>query len=399
MMTIYVNCEQQMMASPTIWQRIEEFNQSHPIALRKLKYQAMAEDPFSFFRGTCHLFHGDWPQGSDLDRAPQIWVCGDLHLENFGTYKGSDRQVYFGINDFDEGTLAPLTRDLTRLAVSVLLVGKKLEMAKADRLALAQELIQVYLQTLALGASLELSAAPNIVGKLLQKARDRSRQDLLKKYADSNDRLSEIPDKLLAVDRDRSGQILAIYQQWAARQSEPSFYQCLDIKQRIAGLGSLGVDRYLLLVAGKDPENRYLLDLKEQQNSSLQISAAPSWPSNAHRALGIQSLLQVQPPALRGTLEIDDQSFTIRELQPSEDKIKHSSIDAAELSDLVQVAARITAWSHLHGAGHQGAAPVQQLMDFAADQDPSAIVLEYAQDYTKQVRADFEEFKSALESI
>jgi hypothetical protein len=83
--------------------------------------------------------------------------------------------------------------------------------------------------------------------------------------------------------------------------------------------------------------------------------------------------------------------------QPSEDKIKHTSIDEAELADLVQAVAQITAWSHLHGAGQQGAATIQQLVDFAAGPDRSAIILEYAQDYSKQVRADFEEFQSALE--
>jgi uncharacterized protein (DUF2252 family) len=412
-----------MMVSPTIWQRIEAFNQPRPLALRKIKYQAMAEDPFSFFRGTCHLFHEDWPQDSDLDlldatrreRAPQVWVCGDLHLENFGTYKGEDRQVYFGINDFDEGTRAALTRDLARLAVSILLVGKKLDVPKADRLALVQKLLKIYLQTLASGESLKLSTASGIVGQLLQKARDRRRQDLLEKYAVNDHRLQEITDKLLPVEQDRAQQILAAYQQWAAEQSNPNFYECLDIKQRIAGLGSLGIDRYLLLVAGQDSENRYLLDLKEQRDSSLQVSKPPVWPSHAQRVLGIQSLLQPQPPALRGALEIgvqrspsisagdsypaENRSFTIRELQPSADKIKYTSIDAAELGDLVQVAAQITAWSHLHGAGQREAATVQQLIDFAANPDRCAIVLEYAQDYAKQVRADFEEFKSAFERV
>jgi uncharacterized protein (DUF2252 family) len=270
-----------------------------------------------------------------------------------------------------------------------------------------QKLIKIYLEIIASGESLDLSTAPGIVTKLLQKARGRRRQDLLEKYADNNHRLQEINDKLLPVEQDRVQQILTIYQQWAAEQSDPNFYECLDIKQRIAGLGSLGVDRYLLLVAGKDQENRYLLDLKEQQDSSLKTDSPPVWPSKAQRVLGIQSLLQSHPLALRGALEIGvkrsypggNRSFMIRELQPSEDKIKYKSIDATELGDLVQVVAQITAWSHLHGAGQRGAAPVQQLIDFAASPDRCAIVLEYAQAYTKQVRADFEEFKSALERI
>lgn len=397
--TTYSNPKQQIMAARNIWQRIEAFNESRPQPLREIKYQKMQGDPFSFLRGTCHLFHEDWPQGSDLDRAPQIWVCGDLHLENFGTYKGIDRQVYFGINDFDEGNLAPLTRDVARLATSTLLVGKKLDMDKADRAELVRESIDTYLQTLATGESLQPATAPELIDELLVKNRHLRRQDLLKKYAASDRSLQETPDndKLLPLAADRQPEILAAYQQWATQQNTPDFYQCLDIKRLQSGLGSLGVDRYLLLIAGKDAENHYLLDLKEQQNSCLQIPHPPAWPSNARRVIGIQSFLQSHPPALRGALDIADKSFTIRELQPGEAKIKYEAIAIPDLRDIVKYVFQVTAQSHLQGAGQQGAATIQTLMDFAENPAWSEIILDYAKDYTKQVREDFEEFSEVME--
>ncbi|NJK53097.1 MAG: DUF2252 family protein, partial [Leptolyngbyaceae cyanobacterium SU_3_3] len=66
---------------------------------------------FVFLRGSCHLFYEDLPTDSRLDAAPHTWICGDLHLQNFGSYKGDDRLVYFDINDFDEAALAPCTWD------------------------------------------------------------------------------------------------------------------------------------------------------------------------------------------------------------------------------------------------------------------------------------------------
>ncbi len=113
--------------------------------------------------------------GAKIDRAPQLFICGDLHLENFGTYKGVDRQVYFGINDFDEGRYAPLTRDITRLAVSVLLVGKMLGLEKADRAAITTSLLSSYRQTLLTGQRQNLKEAKGIVGDLLVKSAGRSR--------------------------------------------------------------------------------------------------------------------------------------------------------------------------------------------------------------------------------
>ncbi len=55
-----------------------------------------------FLRGTCHLFYERLPQQALLDDAPPVWICGDMHLENFGSYKADNRLVYFDNNDFDE---------------------------------------------------------------------------------------------------------------------------------------------------------------------------------------------------------------------------------------------------------------------------------------------------------
>ncbi len=90
--------------------RILRFNEGRDPERLDMKYEAMRQSPFAFFRGTCHLFWEDWPRDSPLNSAPVTWECGDLHFENFGTYKGDNRLVYFDINDFDEAVLAACTR-------------------------------------------------------------------------------------------------------------------------------------------------------------------------------------------------------------------------------------------------------------------------------------------------
>jgi uncharacterized protein (DUF2252 family) len=375
------------MNSRNIRQRIEQFNSQRPLDLQKSKYDKMKKDPFSFFRGSCHLFHEDWPLGTKIDRSPQIFICGDLHLENFGTYKGANRQVYFGINDFDEGMYASLTRDITRLAVSVLLVGKMLGLEKADRSALATSLLDNYRQTLLTGQRQNLKEAKGIVGNLLVKSAARSRLDLLKKYLGDvdSDKLQEKADKILAIDDNKRDQVLAVYYGWAKQQPKPDFYECLDIKRRLAGLGSLGVDRYLLLVAGKGKHQRYLLDLKEQPAS---IASPAIWSSSARRVLTVQSLRQSPVPALLGELSIEQKSFTLRELQPSQDKIacEAENISQHDLQQLVQTVGQVTAWSHLQTD------KLGELLDYAVSDKWCSIVLEYATEYAKQVKADHQKF-------
>ena len=84
--------------------RILRFNEGRDPERLDMKYEAMRQSPFAFFRGTCHLFWEDWPRDSPLNSAPVTWVCGDLHFENFGTYKGDNRLVYFDITRSRSGS-------------------------------------------------------------------------------------------------------------------------------------------------------------------------------------------------------------------------------------------------------------------------------------------------------
>ena len=82
---------------------------------------ADADDPFPFFRGTYYRWAQRWPEvcGGLVD-APAVLAVGDLHVENFGTWRDRDGRLCWGVNDFDEADELPYTNDLTRLAASVL---------------------------------------------------------------------------------------------------------------------------------------------------------------------------------------------------------------------------------------------------------------------------------------
>src|SRR3974390_3314430 len=89
-----------------------------------LKLQLLERDAFAFFRGTSLVFWADWPVRSLLNDAPLAWSTGDLHAENFGSFRGNNRLTYFDLNDFDEAVLAPCTFDLVRLWTSLLVAAK-----------------------------------------------------------------------------------------------------------------------------------------------------------------------------------------------------------------------------------------------------------------------------------
>src|SRR6201991_3064606 len=111
----------------------------------------MAENAFRFFRGTCHLYYEDLGGSKSLPTYPVSWVCGDLHLENFGSYKGDNRLVYFDVNDFDEAALAPASWDLVRLLASVRVGAERLSIGPCESGALCKDFLAAYVAALAEG--------------------------------------------------------------------------------------------------------------------------------------------------------------------------------------------------------------------------------------------------------
>jgi Uncharacterized protein conserved in bacteria (DUF2252) len=99
------------------------------------KHQAMAQDVFLFLRATFYRWMQIWPKVcADEDRAPRVLAVGDLHVENFGTWRDVEGRLVWGINDFDEVYELPYTIDLVRLAASahIAIRESRLEIAAKD---------------------------------------------------------------------------------------------------------------------------------------------------------------------------------------------------------------------------------------------------------------------------
>lgn len=87
-----------------------------------LKHRFMKKSVFMFLRATFYRWAQVWPEVcSEFAKAPRVLAVGDLHIENFGTWRDSEGRLIWGINDFDEACEMPYTNDLVRLAVSAAL--------------------------------------------------------------------------------------------------------------------------------------------------------------------------------------------------------------------------------------------------------------------------------------
>src|SRR5712692_3876331 len=282
-------------------ERLRLFNAGREPERLALKYSKMSSSPFVFLRGTCNLFWEDWPREGALNTAPDAWICGDLHFENFGAYKGNNRLEYWDINDFDEAVLAPCTLDMARFLVSMLLAAKSLLLTKKQAELLCRYFLTSYADALADGKArwVERETAKGMVKDLIRALARRKRKELLgwRTVLEGQRRKIRIDGahalKISPADRNKVREFM---NRFSARQKEPKFYTVRDVARRIAGTGSLGVERYVVLIEGRgSPNKNYLLDLKQAAPPSAGphlAAAQPEWASEAQRVVTIQKRLQ-----------------------------------------------------------------------------------------------------------
>lgn len=400
------------MTARHIPERIQAANLGRAPDLVRRKYAFMRRNPFVFFRGTAHLFFEDWPATSPLSSAPVGWVCGDLHVENFGCYKGVERLTYFDVNDFDEACLGPVTWDVTRLLTSIVLGAPLWGISAHESTRLVSSAAASYASALKAGTArwVERDMARGVVKKMFAGLGKRSRRELLDERTELHKRR-----RMLAVDGVRllaatpaQAEFAAELVGVAARQLDgvryvrrPSFFAVEDVARRVAGMGSLGVQRYVVMVSGKGGPNRHvLLDIKASLPSFAAKHAPvtqPVWGSESSRIVAVQSHLQAEPPALLTSVSLDEMSFVVKELQPSEDKLTLVNRTTSVTDQLLGELAHLAVWMHLRGGGWRGAATADEYIAFGADASWRAAAEQYARDYARVVQHDYAEFSRAYD--
>ena len=391
-----------------IAQQIAAFNTGRDPERLAMKYKLMRTSPFVFLRGTCHLFYARLPVGSVLDTSPTVWICGDMHLENFGSYKGDNGLIYFDINDFDEACLAPSLFELIRLLTSVLVGASDLRVSGAEALALCHTAVDAYAAALTVGKArwIEEETSTGMVRDLFDALHARSRVDYLNRRCDlkGKRRVLRIDGKkALPVDDSMREKVTAFMDDFASHLETPGFYRVLDVARRIAGTGSLGVDRYVMLVEGKgSPDGNYLLDLKQALPSSVVPhvkTKQPKWTSEAHRVVAVQHRVQAVSQAFLHAVEHEKQPYVLRGLQPSEDRVALSSWDGKlpRLEAVVNSMAELCAWAQFRSGGREGSAIADELIAFGSRKDWQLPLIELATQCEAQIAADWKTYCDAYD--
>ncbi len=344
-----------------------------PEAFRQ-KFRKMAADPFAFYRGSACIFYADMERAEDRwadECTSRVWIQGDLHAQNFGTYMAGDGVFVFDVNDFDEAYLGHFTWDIKRMVASVALLAWMKAISDADIASLIETYVRAYLDQVRYFVesdrdheyALRLETTDGEIRDILLETRLNTRVDLLDKMTLVNenfDRRFRRSPGVRELDDAERARVYAAFDAYLktipeAKRSRSLTYQVKDIVgHRGIGIGSAGLPTYNILVEGPTQalENDVVLSMKQGN------VAAPSrivhderidhyFIHHGHRTAVSQRALQAHADPWLGYTKIDEVGFVVSELSPYVEDLDWSDLTEPEqMSPVLDYLGRATAKVH-----------------------------------------------------
>ncbi|WP_435110425.1 DUF2252 domain-containing protein [Nocardiopsis synnemataformans] len=400
-----------------------------PAAFR-VKFRKMAANPFAFYRGSAALFYNDVSGMDDPwadERTSRVWIQGDLHAENFGTYMDSTGRLVFDVNDFDEAYLGRFTWDVLRFAASIGVMGWQKALSDEDISTLLPYYIDAYIAQVREFAttgndsefSLKLGNTDGTVHDVLQQTRLNSRAEMLTSMTTRDGytrRFTEGPRARRLDDAERE-RVLAAYEAYLDTIPEDQRYASINyaVKDVVGsggfGIGSAGLPAYTLLIEGQSEawDNDVVLSMKQGN------VAAPSrvvtdrrimdyFQHHGHRTAVSQRALQAHTDPLLGHTEMGGVGFVVSEVSPYTNDLDWDDLtEPAEIVPVLDYLGRATAKAHCVSDSHADATLVRGQTEEAVmavldgrEAEFTRWCVDFAHRYAAQTRADYSLFVDAF---
>jgi uncharacterized protein (DUF2252 family) len=389
--------------------------------LKPVRAKRMSVSPFAFFRGMPSLMLYDLAWESCHSGLFQQ-ICGDCHLLNFGGFASPERNLLFGINDFDETLRAPFEWDLKRLATSLIIAANEIKQTDSVGVTAVQVMLDAYRQHLLEMMDLsplqiwyEKVDAQDLLQntgdagvrkkrkKTLESAQHRTTHSILPKLTEKDPqsgqrRFIDEPPLLRhpSAGEPFATQSLAFFQQYRDslkydRQVLFDRYRLTDTALKVVGVGSVGTRAAIALFEDGDREP-LILQMKEANPSIL----APLLEKTAHegeRVIRGQQLMQAASDIFLGFASTSDQPehFYVRQLRDMKVSVDLEAMDDVYLYEYAESCGMALAHAH----GKAGNADV--LMGYLGEGKVMTEVLQdYAVAYAARNAADYALFMQAI---
>jgi uncharacterized protein (DUF2252 family) len=420
--------DRQRLIVDTLVEAFADLMKADPAAFR-VRFRKMAADPWAFYRGSACVFYADMVGTEDRwTDGRRVWIQGDLHAENFGTYMDGEGRLVFDVNDFDEAYLGPWTWDLRRFVASLALMCWQKALPDNAIDDLVGTYVRAYVEQVHHFVesdrdhewALRLDTATGAVLTALQQAQLSTRVDLL-------EGLTVVEDFQRRFRRGGTVRELGRRERRRVEKAYGGYLDTIPESKRLGsrtdtledvvatsafGIGSAGLPAYNLLVEGHTQalENDVVLSMKQGN------VAAPSrvvddegarsfFRHHGHRTAVSQSALQAHADPWLGWTELDGTGYVVAELSPYQADLDWSTLsEPGDLRPVVEQLGRATAKVHCVSDQDSEDTP---LVDFQTEDAVAEAVGDrldelvadltaFARDYAERARADHHLFVAAF---
>jgi uncharacterized protein (DUF2252 family) len=424
---------------------LEEQNRTREPDLVPVRHGRMLVSPFTFYRGAAKIM------AADLKDTPtaglDVQLCGDAHLSNFGAFASPERELLFGLNDFDETLPGPFEYDVKRMAASFTIAGQNNGFAKADSWAATLASVTAYREAMAGFAQMGTLAiwyahlaedelmkgvrhaakttktkkgakaakqAEKTAQKTLAKAHTRDSLQALSKLGELVDGryriVSQPPIVVPARDLETTYGLSAdeiervIREQFRAyratlRDDQRKLlerFQVVDVARKVVGVGSVGTRAFIVLLQGRDQQDPLFLQVKEATASVLEDHLPKSrYRQHGERVVQGQRMLQAASDIFLGwTKGVEaNRYFYWRQLRDMKGSAQVEAMAPVGLGFY----ARICGWTMARAHARSGD-PVAIAAYLGEDDRFDRSIADFAERYAEQNERDYQVFTKAIRS-
>jgi len=393
-----------------------------------IRHGRMIVSPFTFYRGGAAIMA--WDLG--LAATPELHVqcCGDAHLSNFGVFAAPDRRLVFDVNDFDETLPAPFEWDVKRLVASVVVAARDNGHRPKKQRAAARATAKAYRTTMAEAAATrfmdvwyarvdvdelfaELSASESKSSvkeaeKNLAKARARTSLGSLAKFAEEVDggyRIKDAPPVIVHLAEATAGDWEQVVRKGLvdyAKTLSPDrrlvldHYHYEDFARKVVGVGSVGMEAFMVLLTGDRKDDPLFLQIKEATTSVLAPFAGPSkYKHQGERVVQGQRVTQSASDAFLGWVTGSGEKgrqFYVRQLRDMKGSAAISTMSPKRLARYGSICGATLARAHARTGG------AAKISGYLGDDDVAdRAFARFAISYADQNDTDYRAFSAAAE--
>lgn len=399
---------------------LQETNAGRVPELIPIRYGRMSAGPFPFLRGSAALMAEDF--ATTPISGIRVQACGDCHLLNFGLFASPERNLFFGINDFDETLNAPFEWDVKRLAVSFMVAGQANGFPGRASSGVVAAMMQAYRESIAqlaamraldvwytrMDADMILETASTKQERktreaMIAKAKKRVAEYVFPKLTSETNgrrRFVDSPPLIYHGDwsREQGENLLSLFDQYRSsllddRKAILDRYRLVDIAFKVVGIGSVGTRCWILLLLAEDGDP-LILQVKEARHSVLEPFAGEGpYDQQGQRVVEGQRLMQTASDIFLGwfTNGVDGTDYYVRQLRDMKFGVDPGVMNLAQLANYARFCGMNLARSHAKGGD---AAAIAGYLGNSDSFDRA--IISFAGAYAEQNNRDYEAFYQAV---